>query len=72
MALPSRNGGRAHPWSTITTSSAPARDGVAAAWLVTENRRVGTAAWQITGKQDATGIMGYADHVDAVKGVRLE
>ena len=49
-----------------TTSSTP--NGVGVAWVVAENRQHGTTAWQITGKQSATGIMGFADHVDAVRG----
>jgi len=52
-----------HPAATYPTAR-----GVGAAWVVAENQRPGTGAWQITGAQTATGIMGYADHVDATSG----
>lgn len=40
----------------------PTPDGVGALWVVAENRRPGTSAWNLSGQQTATGIMGYADH----------
>ncbi len=60
--------------STSTTSSTaplpptflgPA--GVEARWVITENQRPGTAAWQIAGA--GGGIAGFADHVAAQVGV---
>ena len=51
-----------------TAATYPTADGVGASWVVAENRRPGTSAWQITGTQSATGITGYADRVDASSG----
>src|SRR5580704_15535235 len=41
--------------------------GVEARWVITENERPGTAAWQIAGA--GGGIAGFADHVAAQVGV---
>jgi hypothetical protein len=57
---------------TAQVASSPARyptpDGIAAAWVVAENRKGGTAFWKITGVQTPDGIMGYANLVQAVSG----
>lgn len=44
-------------------------DGVEARWVITENAKPGTTAWQITGT--AGGIDGYADHVQATLGQKV-
>ncbi|HLH99272.1 MAG TPA: N,N-dimethylformamidase beta subunit family domain-containing protein, partial [Acidimicrobiales bacterium] len=49
----------------------PGRDGPKARWVGQENRRPGTDAWKLTGHQSATGIMGYADRVQARVGQRV-
>lgn len=54
---------------TTQQHSAPASfqgpDGPEASWVVAENRLPGTTAWKITGPQSPTGIMGYANRVQA-------
>lgn len=51
-----------------TAQTYPTAVGVGASWVVAENRRPGTSAWQITTPQSPTGMMGYADHNDATSG----
>ena len=58
--------------SAATTTSSPAEllsgvAGVAAPWVVAENRKTGTTDWQIAGKPPGT-IAGYADHTSAAAG----
>jgi hypothetical protein len=48
-----------------TTSQGP--DGVQAAWVMRENQRPGTTAWQINGRPSGT-IAGYADRTYAADG----
>jgi hypothetical protein len=43
-------------------------DGIAAAWLVAENLKPGTASWKLSGAQTPDGIMGYGNLVQAVSG----
>jgi hypothetical protein len=43
-------------------------DGREARWVVNENKRPGTTSWEITGTQSDTGIMGYANMVQATVG----
>lgn len=45
----------------------PGPDGVQAGWVIRENQRPGTAAWQIHGTAPG-GIAGYADRTDAAAG----
>jgi len=52
------------PTTTSPTVASPA--GVQAAWVIAENERPGTTAWQITGPTN--GIAGFADHVYAATG----
>ena len=42
-----------------------------AAWVVTENRKPGTADWHITGPINRNNIEGYADVTSAVQGQRV-
>ena len=46
-------------------------NGPEARWVVDENKKPGTTDWQITSPQTATGIMGYANLVQAQIGQRL-
>jgi hypothetical protein len=61
--------------AAFTTALGP--DGPQASWVVAENARRGTTAWQITGSQLAnvspqtTGIAGYADQVEVTAGQQL-
>lgn len=43
-------------------------EGVEASWVIKENDKPGTTAWHITGHQTPTGIMGYANRVEARRG----
>jgi len=42
--------------------------GIEARWVIAENKKKGTTAWQITGPQSEDGIMGYANRVQATEG----
>ncbi len=46
-------------------------NGPEARWVIDENEKRGTTAWQITTPQTATGIMGYANLVQAKIGQRV-
>jgi hypothetical protein len=46
-------------------------NGPEARWVVDENKKPGTTDWQITSPQTATGIMGYANLVQAQIGRRV-
>ena len=69
-----RPGGGAPAGSpTSTTSLAAAAtfagsNGTEAPWVLAENAKPGTTAWKITGTQSSTGIMGYANRVQASAG----
>jgi hypothetical protein len=65
-AHPRASRGATSPPPGPATFAGPA--GVEAAWVVAENRRPGTTAWRITGAQSATGILGYANLVQAQAG----
>jgi hypothetical protein len=52
--------------ATAATSLGP--DGVVANWVVAENAKPGTTAWQITSSGGPAFIEGFADHVDAQAG----
>jgi hypothetical protein len=53
---------RTKPKGPATFTGANGRE---ARWVIDENKKPGTASWQITGPQSATGIMGYASRVEA-------
>ncbi len=42
--------------------------GMESEWIIQQNELPGTTAWNITGPQTPTGIMGYANHVQATDG----
>ena len=46
-------------------------NGPEARWVIAENKKPGTTAWLITGTQTTTGIMGYANMVQAQVGQRV-
>jgi hypothetical protein len=58
-----------HHTAALATFNGP--NGREAQWVVNENKKPGTTSWQITGPQSATGIMGYADMVQAKVGNRV-
>jgi hypothetical protein len=51
--------------STAQAASFTGPDGVEAPWVVAENAKPGTTAWEITASQSPTGIMGYSSRVQA-------
>ncbi len=65
----------AHAKSNKAPKGAPATfigpNGSEARWVVNENEKPGTTSWGITGPQTATGIMGYANLVQAKVGNRV-
>ena len=65
-----RSGGPGAGNAEVASSPAtyPTPYGVAAAWVVAENRKPGTASWKISGAQTPDGITGYANLVQAVSG----
>ena len=81
LGQPSQPLTSAAPSVTQTVSKLPpvtaGPDGPVAAWVVAENDRPGTTAWEITGTQASntsaatTGIAGYADHVEATAGQQV-
>ena len=54
--------------TTVGTASFAGPAGVEAPWVIAENAKPGTTAWQISGPQSPTGIMGYANRVQASAG----
>jgi hypothetical protein len=66
-----RAGARAGPASPVTAGPAtfPGPDGVRARWVIQENDRPGTTAWQIHGSH--AGIAGFASQVYAREGQRV-
>ncbi|MHB1710088.1 MAG: N,N-dimethylformamidase beta subunit family domain-containing protein [Acidimicrobiales bacterium] len=61
-----RSAGRTSRGTRATTIGGPY--GPEASWVIAENRRAGTTRWRITGPQSPTGIMGYANRVQARSG----
>lgn len=57
--------------TAATPSVFPGPNGPEAAWVIDENEKQGTTDWQITSPQTATGIMGYANLVQAQIGQRV-
>jgi hypothetical protein len=64
-AAPTHRSAAASGGTAPVTSQGP--DGVQAAWVIRENRRPGTIAWQIHGRPPGT-IAGYADRTYAAEG----
>jgi hypothetical protein len=56
---------------TATPSVFNGPNGPEGKWVIDENERPGTTVWQITTPQTATGIMGYANLVQAQVGQRV-
>lgn len=61
--------GRSHP-STHGAATFDGPYGVEASWVVAENKKPGSTAWQITGA--AGGITGYASAVQATQGQQVQ
>jgi hypothetical protein len=61
---------RSHPHArrAIRAATFLGSDGVEARWVITENAKPGTTAWQITSPGGAGGIDGYASAVQATQG----
>ncbi|MGA2306345.1 MAG: N,N-dimethylformamidase beta subunit family domain-containing protein [Acidimicrobiales bacterium] len=57
-----------HRHHTTPAATFAGPSGREARWVVDENKKPGTARWKIAGPQSATGIMGYANLVQATQG----
>jgi hypothetical protein len=62
-------GARTHAAKGPATFNGP--DGVEARWVVAENKKPGTTAWEITGANAGGGIEGYASAVQATAGQQV-
>ncbi len=54
--------------ASVPQSASTSGTGLTAQWVIDENNKPGTTAWNLTGSQEAGAIEGYADHVSATQG----